>query len=80
MYAPRAKLKQIKFDPKHTSLAQIEKIIKDETGRSVQLTQDNVKVSRLGSKEEMMDRFAQALSEIQASRLAYVAVKGEAHD
>src|ERR1700691_6318147 len=28
----QADLKQIKFDPKHTSLAQLEKIIKDQTG------------------------------------------------
>ena len=57
-----AQLKQIKFDPKHTSLAQIERIIKDQTGQTVYLTQDNIRVSRLNSQEEMKARFAQALS------------------
>ena len=57
-----AQLKQIKFDPKHTSLAQIERIIKDQTGQTVYLTQDNIQVSRLSSKKDMMARFAQALS------------------
>lgn len=77
---PRTQLRQIKFDPKHTSLAQIEKIIKDETGRSIQLTQDNMQVSRLNSQEDMMASFAQALPDIQASRFAYAHGKVEVHD
>jgi len=54
-----AQLKQIKFDPKHTSLAQIEKIIKDQTGYTVKLTQENVRVSRLRSEKDMMEHFVQ---------------------
>ena len=68
----RAQMKEIKFDPKHTSLAQIERIIKDETGHNVQLTQNNIKVSHLKSKEEMMLSFAQTLPGIQTNRLASV--------
>ena len=71
----RVQLRQIKFDPKHMSLAKIEKIIKNETGRSVHLTQGNMQVSRLNSKEEMMARFAQASSDTQTGRLAYAPVK-----
>ena len=71
----RVQLKQIKFDPKRMSLAKIEKIIKNETGRSVHLTQGNMQVSRLHSKEEMMACFAQASSGTQAGRLAYAPVK-----
>ena len=78
--ATGAQLKQIKFDPKHTSLAQIERIIKDETGQSIRLTQDNMQVSRLDSEEDMMACFDQALPGIQADRLAYIYVKGESHD
>ena len=55
----KAALRQIKFDPKHTSLVQIEKIIKDQTGYTVKLTQDNVRVTYLKSKSDMMNHFAQ---------------------
>ena len=71
-------IKQVKFDPKHTSLSQIEKIIKYKTGRSIQLTQSNMRVSRLDSREDMMTHFAQALPEI--NRLAYVYLTEESHD
>ena len=67
----RASLKEIRFDPKHTTLAKIERIIKDETGRSVHLTQSNMNVHRMGSKEEMQLSFAQALPGIQSNQLAY---------
>ena len=65
------KLEQIKFDPKHTSLAQIEKIIKDRTGYAVKLTQGDVRISRLRSKDDMMMHFAEALKDEQDTRLAY---------
>ena len=71
----RVQLRQIKFDPKHTSLAKVEKIIKNETGRSVHLTQGNMQVSRLNSKEEMMARFAHASPDTQTGRLAYASEK-----
>jgi len=63
-------LKQIKFDPKHTSLAQIEKIIKDKTGYAVHLTQGDVRISRLISKDDMMMHFAQAMTGVQNNQLA----------
>jgi hypothetical protein len=66
-----AQLRQIKFDPKTTTVAQIEKIIKDQTGYAVKLNQSNIKVSRLSSNDDMMAHFAQALPDIESSRLAY---------
>jgi hypothetical protein len=63
-------LKQIKFDPKHTTLAQIEKIISDETGRSVKLSQSNIQVSRLKSDKDLAANFAQA--DLDSNRLALV--------
>ncbi len=51
-------LRQIRFDPKKTSLAQLERIIKDQTGYTVRLTQNDVRVSRLKSTQEMMVQFA----------------------
>jgi hypothetical protein len=63
-------IRQVKFDPKTSSLASIERIITKETGRMVKLDADNVKVTKLKSTDEMMTQFASALSEIQNDRLA----------
>ena len=63
-------IKQVKFDPKRSSIASIEKIIKRETGYEVKLYQNNVKISRLKSVDDMMVRFAEALPEIKNNRIA----------
>jgi hypothetical protein len=63
-------IKQVKFDPKHYTNATIEKIIKKETGYTVKLSQDNMKISRLRSIEEMMMRFAEVLPGINNNRIA----------
>lgn len=63
-------IKQVKFAPKHYTNATIEKIIKEETGYVVNLDQDNVKISRLKSVDEMMDRFAEVLPGLRNNRLA----------
>ena len=60
----------VKFDPKHTNLAGIEKIIKEQTGCEVKLTQDNVKVSQLKSLNDMMVQFARALPVRDNDRIA----------
>jgi len=54
-------IKQVKFDPKHYTNATIEKIIKEETGYEVKLYQDNMKISKLKSVDDMMVRFAEVL-------------------
>ncbi len=63
-------IKEVKFDPKHSSMASIERIIKDETGYEVKLTQDNIKLTKLKSLKEMMEQFAKVLPTIQNDRLA----------
>ncbi|MFA5117415.1 MAG: hypothetical protein WC695_01025 [Candidatus Omnitrophota bacterium] len=63
-------LKQVKFDPKHCTNATIESIIKEETGYSVKLNQDDVQISKLTSLDEMMVRFAEVLPGIQNTRIA----------
>ena len=63
-------IKQVKFDPKHYTYATIEKIVKEETGYEVKLNQDNVKISRLKSIDDMMMRFAEVLPGIQNNRIA----------
>ncbi len=47
-----------RFDPKHTTVATLEGIIQRETGQSVKLNQKNMEVSRLGSLDDMRNRFA----------------------
>ena len=63
-------IKQVKFDPKHYTNATIEKIIKEETGYAVKLNQDNMKISRLESIDDMMMRFAEVLPGIKTNRIA----------
>ena len=65
-----SQLRQIKFDPKHTSLASIERIIKDETGCEVRFDQDNIRLSKLKSLNDMVVQFAKALPTIQNERIA----------
>ncbi len=62
-------LKQVKFDPRHYNNATIEKIIKEETGCTVRLDKDNIKVSRLRSIDDMMMHFARVLPEIKNNRI-----------
>lgn len=63
-------IKQVKFDPKKSNIAGIERIIKDETGHTVQWGQPNLKVTKLRSTDDMMAQFAQILPEIKDSRIA----------
>ncbi|MDD5069722.1 MAG: hypothetical protein PHV17_03240 [Candidatus Omnitrophica bacterium] len=62
-------IREVKFDPKHSSIASIEKIIKNETGFDVKLNQSNMTVSRLNSVYDMMAHFSQALPGIQNVRI-----------
>jgi hypothetical protein len=63
-------IREVKFDSKHTSLASIERIIKDETGCEVKFSQDNIKLSKLKSLNEMMVQFAQAGPVVNNDRIA----------
>jgi hypothetical protein len=63
-------IKEVKFDPKHTSLASIERIIKDKTGCEVNFGQDNIKLSKLKSLNDMMVQFAKADTVIKDDRIA----------
>jgi hypothetical protein len=63
-------LRAIKFNPKYTSMASIERIIKDQTGCEVKLDQDNVKVAKLRSLNDMMVQFAKAMPITQNDRIA----------
>ena len=62
-------IKQVKFDSKHCTNATIEKIIKEKTGYTVKLDQDNIQVYRLKSVDDMMMRFAEVLPRIKNNRI-----------
>jgi hypothetical protein len=63
-------IKQVKFDPKHATLAGIEKIIQDETGQTVTFGQPGMRVVKLKSTEDMMFQFAQAAPGMRDDRLS----------
>ena len=67
---PRLSLNEVKFDPKHTNLASLEVIIKNETGREVKLDSSMVRVAKLHSKEEMQEQFARQESMTHNDRIA----------
>jgi len=62
-------IKQVKFDPKHYTNATIENIIQEETGYTVKLSQDNIKISKLESIDDMVTRFAEVLPSINNNRI-----------
>ncbi len=63
-------IKQVKFDPKHSTLDSIAGIIKHETGVSVKLDGQNTQITQLKSVDAMNARFAQALRDQQNSSVA----------
>ena len=65
-------MKQVKFDPKHSSMASIERIIKEETGREVRLQQDNMSVTKLRSLDDMMEHFAKTLPGTRDSQITWL--------
>lgn len=63
------KIKQVKFDPKHSTMASIESAVRRETGYDVKLYQENVQITKLKSVDEMMARFAQTLPDAWDNRI-----------
>ncbi len=62
-------LKQVKFDPKHSSMASIARIIKEQTGQDIALDQPNIRISRLKSVDDLTAEFAKALSAKQNEQI-----------
>lgn len=58
-------IKQVKFDPKHTSLASIQDMIKKESGVDVTLSEKNTQITKLISVKDMMNQFAKVQSDNQ---------------
>ena len=47
-------MKLVYFDPKSSSNVSIERIIKDQTGKEVRLSQDNMKITKLHSAQQIV--------------------------
>ena len=62
-------IKEVKFDPKHTSIAVIEKIIENETGYDVNLYKSKMQIVKLKSSDDIKTHFAQTLPGIQDGRI-----------
>jgi len=62
-------IRQVKFDPKQSSIASIGETIKRETGYDVEQYRNNMNISKLESVDEMMVRFAEVLPKIQNTRV-----------
>jgi hypothetical protein len=65
--------KEVKFDPKNSSMADIEKIIKNETGYDVNLYDSRMQIVKLRSSEDMLAHFERALPGIQNTRIVLLA-------
>jgi hypothetical protein len=63
-------IKVVKFDPKHSSLAGIERIIQKETGCIVKLDQPDMRITKLRSKDEISAQFAKVLPKALDGRMA----------
>ena len=62
-------IREVKFDPKHTSIAGIEKIVKNETGYDVKLYQSKMQIVKLKSSDDILAHFTQALPGMQDARI-----------
>lgn len=65
-------MKQVKFDPKDSSPADIERVIKEQTGYTVKWDQPNMNITKLKSTGDMTARFAEALPGILDNRIATI--------
>lgn len=64
-------IKQVKFDPKHTSPTAIEKIIKEQTGLTKIWNQPDLQITKLKSTQDMIIEFAQNIEENQQNHIAF---------
>jgi len=62
-------MEQITFDPKHTTQADLERLIEEHTGTAVKLDQADMRIAELGSTEEMIVQFEQLMPNM-SERLA----------
>ncbi|MBN1869849.1 MAG: hypothetical protein JW847_04655 [Candidatus Omnitrophica bacterium] len=64
-------MKQVKFDPKQCSPADIERILKEQTGRTIRWGQPDMQITELGSTDDMIVQFAQVLPGMQDNDIVF---------
>ncbi|MBF0123339.1 MAG: hypothetical protein HQL21_08065 [Candidatus Omnitrophica bacterium] len=64
-------IKQVKFNPKNTTLVALERIIKDQTGCTVKFNQSDMRITKLRSSHEIQEQFAQVTLGNQDKRLSF---------
>lgn len=64
-------IKEVKFDPKHSTMAGIERMIQEQTGHSIKFDQPNMEIVKLKSIDDMKVQFAQAVPEVRDNRIAF---------
>lgn len=65
-------VKQVKFDPRHSHRADIERIVREQTGSTVKLGQANMRITKLKSIGDMMVQFAEISPEMRNNRMAFI--------
>ena len=68
-------MKQVKFDPKHSTMTSIAMIIKKETGKDVSFDQDNIQLTKLSSTDEMLVYFNKSYSTVNHTEVALLSKK-----
>jgi hypothetical protein len=64
-------VKVVKFDPKHSNAASIERIIKEETGVLVKLDEPDMEITKFKSKDEMLTQLAKVVP-VSEDRIALI--------
>jgi hypothetical protein len=64
-------IKQVKFDPKVSTRASIERMIKEETGTTISWSQPDMQITKLGSSDDMTFQFAQVLPVLRDNQIVY---------
>jgi hypothetical protein len=68
-------LRQVAFDPEHSSMDDIERIIQRETGYEVNLARSDVEISRLESTDDLKAHFAAALPQTEYSQTTVASLR-----
>ena len=64
-------IKQVKFDPRHSSLVDIARTIQEQTGYAVKFDQPNMRIDKLKSTDDMIVQFAQILPGMRDDRIVF---------
>lgn len=64
-------IKEVKFDPKHSTPASIERIIQEETGHTIKWDQPDMQITKCESNDDMIVQFAQVLPGMRDNHIVF---------